>query len=96
MNSKATISEIENDMERVCGMKTTRNGLIIILLAVSGITLLVGNANARVAMPERENVQTFVWVTEFVTFITALAIAWFVWRISKRDSKNKKSKRDKS
>lgn len=80
----------------MCNMKITMGSLFLVLLAVSGIAVLVGNADAKVAMPERENVQTFVWVTEFITFITALAIAVFVWRISTRDSKNKRSKQDKS
>jgi len=40
----------------------------------------------------KENVQTLVWVLEAVTFATAFGIAWFVWRVSKRASKNKKSK----
>jgi len=40
----------------------------------------------------QDNVQTMVGVLEVVTFATAMAIAWFVWRISKRDSENKKSK----
>jgi hypothetical protein len=77
-------------------MKTTMNVLIFVLLAVGGMALLAGNANARVSMPEREHVQTMVWLGEFVTFVTAAAIAVFVWRISKRDSRNKKSKRDEA
>ncbi len=44
----------------------------------------------------KDNVQTIVGVLEVVTFVTAMAIAWFVWRISKRDSENKKSKRGNS
>jgi len=44
----------------------------------------------------QENVQTIVWVLEFVTFATAMLIAWFVWRYSKRDSANKKSKQNHS
>jgi heme/copper-type cytochrome/quinol oxidase subunit 2 len=75
-------------------MKTTMSGLIFVLLAVSGTALLVGNAKAEISMPERENVQTIVRVVEFVTFVTAMAIAWFVWRISKRASKNKNLKQD--
>ena len=41
----------------------------------------------------KESVQIIVWALEAVTFITAGWIAWFVWRISKRDSNNKKPKR---
>jgi protein-S-isoprenylcysteine O-methyltransferase Ste14 len=76
-------------------MKTTRSGLIFVLLAVSGMALLVGNAKAEISMSERENVQTIVRVVEFVTFVAAMAIAWYVWRISKRAIKNKKSKQVK-
>lgn len=77
-------------------MKKTMSGLIFVLLSVGGTALLAGNAQAQINMPEREHVQTIVWAVEFVTFVTAMAIAWFVWRISKRDSKNKKSKQDDS
>jgi hypothetical protein len=77
-------------------MKTNMSALIFMSLAVSGMALLAGNANARVSMPEREHVQAIVWLGEFVSFVTALAIAVFVWRISKRASKNKKSKQDDS
>jgi len=71
---------------------TIMSGLIFVLLAVSVMALLVGNVKAEINMQERENVQTIVWVFEFVTFITAMAIVWFVWRMIKRDSENKKSK----
>jgi len=40
----------------------------------------------------KENVQSIVWLLEFVTFATTMVIAWFVWRISTRASKNKKQK----
>jgi hypothetical protein len=77
-------------------MKAIKSGFIFALFAVSGIALLVCNANAEVSMSERENVQTIVRVIEFVTFVTAIAIAWYVWIISKRAIKNKKSKQVKS
>jgi heme/copper-type cytochrome/quinol oxidase subunit 2 len=77
-------------------MKITMRGLIFVLLAVGGTALLAGNANARISMPEREHVQAVVWLGEFISFVTAVVIAVFVWRISKRDSKNKKTKRDDS
>lgn len=73
-------------------MKTTRNGSVFVLLAVSGTALLVGNAMAEISMSERENVQTIVRLVELVSFVTFMAIAWYVWRISKRAIKNKKSK----
>jgi uncharacterized membrane protein YesL len=53
--------------------------------------LLVGNAQAVIDMPQREHVQTFVWILEAVTFVTIAAIFWFVWRISMRDKANRKS-----
>lgn len=77
-------------------MKKNLSGLILVLLVVSATVLLTGNAQARISLPEREHVQTVVWLGEFASLFTAFAIAVFVWRISKRDSKNKKSKKDDS
>jgi heme/copper-type cytochrome/quinol oxidase subunit 2 len=74
-------------------MKTIMSGLIYVLVAVSGMALLVGTAKAEINMTERENVQTIVWVIEFVTFVTVMTIVWFVWRMIKRDSEKKKSSR---
>lgn len=76
-------------------MKTTTSGFVSVFLVISGMALLVGNARA-LSMFERENVQTLSWTIEFVTFSTAMAIGLFVLRVSKRDSKNKKSKKDDS
>jgi hypothetical protein len=78
------------------GMKKISDGLIFVLLTVSGSALLVGNALAEISMSERETVQAIVWVVEILTFLTAVAIGWFVLRMIKRDSKNRKSKKDKS
>ena len=75
-------------------MKRHRGKWMAVRLAVAGTLLFVGNANAYVTMPEREHVQTVVWLGEFISFLTAVVIGVFVWRISKRDSKNKKSKHD--
>ena len=75
-------------------MKTTRNVLIFVLSAVSGAVWLAGNAVAAMGMPEKETVQAIAWLVEIVDFITAVAIAWFVLRLVKRDGKNIKSKRD--
>jgi heme/copper-type cytochrome/quinol oxidase subunit 2 len=74
-------------------MKTIMSGLIFVLLAVGGMALLVGNVKAEINMQERENVQTIVWVFEFVTFVTAMAIVWFVLRMIKRDSEKKSRSR---
>lgn len=65
---------------------------IIVLLAVSGIMLLAGNAQAQMNMEEKEHVQSIVWALEIVVFGTAMAIAWFVWRISKKAKEDKKSR----
>jgi len=67
-------------------------GWIIVLLTVSGIMLLAGNAQAQLTMEEKEHVQSIVWGLEIVVFVTVMAIAWFVWRISKRAKESKKSK----
>ena len=77
-------------------MKINMRGVISVLLGVGAMALLVGNANATVPMQEREHVQMIVRLVEFSTFVTAVIIAVFVWRVSKRSSKNKKSKRDDS
>jgi membrane protein implicated in regulation of membrane protease activity len=68
--------------------------LIALLLTAGGMALLSGNAEANVSLPAREDVQAISWTIELVTFLAAMAIAWFIWRMSKRDSQNKKSKRD--
>ena len=75
-------------------MKTNMRGFNLILFAVCGMLILAGNAQAGINMAEREQIQTIVWVVEFVSFVAVMAIIWFVWRISKRDSENKKSKRN--
>jgi heme/copper-type cytochrome/quinol oxidase subunit 2 len=58
------------------------------------LVMLANNAQAVIAMPEREHVQTIVWVMEAVTFVTIAAIFWFVWRISMRAKENRKPKRE--
>lgn len=77
-------------------MRTTKHGSIFVLYAVGGIALLAVNAEAQINIVEREQVQSIVWVVEFITIVIFIAIAWLVWRISKRDYKNKKSKQDNS
>lgn len=64
-------------------------GMILVSLAV-----LANNAQAVIAMPEREHIQTIVWVMEVVTFVTIAAIFWFVWRISMRAKENRKSRQE--
>ncbi len=75
-------------------MKSAVSIFIRVLLAASGMAMLEGNAYGQISMPEREHVQAIVWTGEFLTFITAVAIAVLVWRISKRARKNIKPKRD--
>ncbi len=41
----------------------------------------------------KENLQTIVWVLSGATLGVGAAIAWFVWRVSKRDSEKKKQKK---
>lgn len=65
-------------------------------ITLAWLSLLANNADAVMAMQEREHVQTIVWVMEAVTFVTIVAIFWFVWRISKRAKENIKSKQERS
>jgi len=71
-------------------MRNTMRRLIIVLLVVSGMALLAGNAQADINLQEKEHLQTIMWVIAIVSIVTALAIGWFVWRISKRAKENKK------
>lgn len=59
------------------------------LLALSCMTLLANTAQAQLSLPEREHVQTVVLIGESLTFITVIAVALFIWRISARSRKNK-------
>jgi heme/copper-type cytochrome/quinol oxidase subunit 2 len=65
-------------------------------IILAWLSLLANNAGAVISMQEQEHVQTFVWVMEAVTFVTIVAIFWFVWRISKRAKENIKSKQERS
>jgi membrane associated rhomboid family serine protease len=83
-------------MARRAGMKTIRNSLIFALFVVAGTALQAGTAMAVMDMPEKETVQAIAWAVEIVAFIMAVAIAWYILRLVKRDSKNIKSKKDSS
>jgi hypothetical protein len=72
-------------------MKTSAIALLAFFLIISGLFLPSGNAIAELKMQEREHVQMVVLLVEFAAFVAALVIGWIVWRISKRDSENKKS-----
>lgn len=76
------------------GMKGIVAGFNHILSAVGAMILLQRDAQAQLGMPQRESIQTVVWVVELVTFIAILAAVWFVWRISKKASENKKAGQD--
>lgn len=63
-------------------------------MILASLVMLANNAQAVIAMPEREYVQTIVWVLEAVTFVTIAAIFWFVWRISMRAKENRKPRQE--
>ena len=69
-------------------------GLYPALLAVGAMLLPECNARAQLDMPERESVQTVVWIVELTAFLLVLGIVWFVWRISRKESEKRKSERD--
>lgn len=69
-------------------MKAIIKNMITVFLA-SGVVVLMGNAQAQLNLPEKEHTQTIVWIVEAVTFVTTIAIVILVWRISKRDRKEK-------
>jgi len=66
--------------------------IIPVLIAV--MTLLAGNSHAGLTIPEREDAQAIAWTIEILAFLAAVAIAVFVWRLSKRDLKNRNQKRN--
>jgi hypothetical protein len=74
-------------------MKSTLR--IIAVLLIAALALLAANVRAgELTMTEREDVQIISWSVEFLAIFIALAIAVFVWRLSKRDRKNRNAKRD--
>lgn len=64
------------------------------LLVTAGMMPLMSQARTQLSMPEREHVQTIVWIMEAATFISALVIVWFLWRVIKRDQAKIKAKRE--
>jgi heme/copper-type cytochrome/quinol oxidase subunit 2 len=63
---------------------------IIGVLLIAALTLLADYAQAGdLSMTEREDVQIISWSVEFIAIFIALAIAVFVWRLSKRDRKRR-------
>jgi hypothetical protein len=75
-------------------MKMTRN--IVALFAAVGMVFPVKNTIAGLTITQRETVQDISWSIEILAILIALGIAWFVWRLGKRDIKNKNSKRNDS
>ena len=75
-------------------MKAKIKDQVILIVTLSISALFSGQAQAMISMPERERAQSIVWIVEIVTFITALAIALLVWKVSKKDknAKNRNSK----
>ena len=75
-------------------MKPVRRIFVAILIAAAGMVLLSNATQAgSLTMPEKEDVQAIAWTIEFLAIFTAAAIAWFIWRLSKRDQKNKNKQR---
>jgi heme/copper-type cytochrome/quinol oxidase subunit 2 len=63
---------------------------IIAVLLIAALALLAANVRAgELTMTEREDVQIISWSVEFLAIFIALAIAVFVWRLSKRDRKRR-------
>jgi phosphate/sulfate permease len=73
-------------------MKMTKN--IVVVFAAVGTIFPVGNAMASLSMSQRETVQDISWSVEILAILMALVIAWFVWRLGKRDIKNRKNKNE--
>jgi len=66
----------------------------IIPVLIAAMTLLAGNAQAVLSMPEKEDVQAIAWSIEFLAILIAVVIAWFIWRLGKRDIKNRKNRNE--
>ncbi|MCG6933667.1 MAG: hypothetical protein LJE57_08505 [Gallionella sp.] len=63
---------------------------IIAVLLIAALAFLAANAQAGdLTMAEREDVQFISWSVEFLAIFIALAIAVFVWRLSRRDRKRR-------
>lgn len=67
-----------------------------IIPVICGMAVVMDNAHAQIGMPEREHIQTIVWAVEFVAFVSAMALVWFIWHIGKRDSESRRRNRDRS
>lgn len=74
-------------------MKECIKNMKILLLGVGVMAIMGNNAHAQINMPEREFVQTIVWIVEAATFFATVAIVLIVWRVSKRDRNIKNTNR---
>ena len=73
-------------------MKTALRIIAALLIAL--LALLADYAQAgELTMTEREDVQIISWSVEFIAIFIALAIAVFVWRLSKRDRNRRNEQR---
>ncbi len=70
------------------------DALNFVLAVICAMILLVCNAQAQLNMPEKEDVQAVAWAIELVAFLIIMGIVLFIWRISKKESENRRSKRD--
>jgi hypothetical protein len=75
-------------------MKRMTAGLNFVLLVAGAMALLTGEVQAQLNLPEKEGVQTIVWVVELVTFLAILGIVLFIWRLSKKDSERRNNRQD--
>jgi heme/copper-type cytochrome/quinol oxidase subunit 2 len=66
----------------------------ITCMALAWLALLADNAHAAKTMAEKEQAQTIVWIVEAASFITIIAVGWFVWRLSTRAANNRKPKQE--
>lgn len=74
-------------------MKTALRIVAALLIAL--LALLAANVQAgELTIAEREDVQIVSWSVEFIAIFIALAIAVFVWRLSKRD-RNRRNDRQR-
>jgi len=76
-------------------MSPARTTMLVLLFAAGGLALPTNQAQASVmSTSQMESVQAISWTIEFLAIFIALAIAVFIWRLSKRDHKNRNAKRN--
>ncbi|MGB8518298.1 MAG: hypothetical protein WCD45_10480 [Gallionella sp.] len=65
-----------------------------LLLMIFGALPLCAEARTQMAMPEREHVQTIVWIMEAATFTIIVVIFLLLWRFVKRDQAKRKARQN--